>query len=58
MPGSVSTSFLYGSLFPSQVKNWVKELKKMLGSEICLIIAGNKLDLEKQRNVSVQDAEE
>ncbi|KDR21730.1 ras-related protein Rab-21 [Zootermopsis nevadensis] len=41
-----------------KVKNWVKELKKMLGSEICLIIAGNKLDLEKQRNVSVQDAEE
>lgn len=41
-----------------QVKNWVKELKKMLGSEICLIIAGNKVDLEKQRNVSVQDAEE
>jgi Ras-related protein Rab-21 len=30
----------------------------MLGSEICLIIAGNKVDLEKQRNVSVKDAEE
>ncbi|KAJ9574761.1 hypothetical protein L9F63_008075 [Diploptera punctata] len=41
-----------------KVKNWVKELKKMLGSEICLIIAGNKIDLEKQRNVSIQDAEE
>ncbi|PSN38128.1 Ras-related protein Rab-21 [Blattella germanica] len=41
-----------------QVKNWVKELKKMLGSEICLIIAGNKIDLEKQRNVSIQEAEE
>jgi Ras-related protein Rab-21 len=30
----------------------------MLGSEICLIIAGNKVDLEKQRTVSIEDAEE
>jgi hypothetical protein len=44
--------------FLLQVKNWVKELKKMLGSEICLIIAGNKVDLEKQRTVSFEDAEE
>jgi len=44
--------------FLLQVKNWVKELKKMLGSEICLIIAGNKVDLEKQRTVSIEDAEE
>nr|CAD7428308.1 unnamed protein product [Timema monikensis] len=41
-----------------KVKNWVKELKKMLGSDICLVIAGNKIDLEKQRTVSVQNAEE
>lgn len=41
-----------------QVKNWVKELKKMLGSEICLSIAGNKVDLEKERNVPVEVAEE
>lgn len=40
-----------------QVKNWIKELKKMLGSEICLVIAGNKTDLEKDRTVSVEDAE-
>lgn len=40
-----------------QVKNWIKELKKMLGSEICLVIAGNKIDLEKDRTVSVDDAE-
>lgn len=40
-----------------QVKNWIKELKKMLGSEICLVIAGNKIDLEKDRTVSVEDAE-
>jgi len=41
-----------------KVKNWVKELKKMLGSDICLIIAGNKIDLEKQRTVPVEEAEE
>lgn len=30
----------------------------MLGSDICLMIAGNKIDLEKKRNVSVEEAEE
>lgn len=30
----------------------------MLGSEICLAIAGNKVDLEKDRNVSIEEAEE
>ncbi|XP_066585816.1 ras-related protein Rab-21 [Prorops nasuta] len=41
-----------------KVKNWVKELKKMLGNEVCLVIAGNKIDLEKDRNVSIEEAEE
>ncbi|XP_012268559.1 ras-related protein Rab-21 [Athalia rosae] len=41
-----------------KVKNWVKELKKILGSEICLVIAGNKVDLERDRNVSQEEAEE
>nr|XP_002119635.1 ras-related protein Rab-21-like [Ciona intestinalis] len=41
-----------------KVKNWVKELRKMLGQDICLCIAGNKIDLEKSRHVSVQEAEE
>lgn len=41
-----------------KVKNWVKELKKMLGDDICLCIAGNKIDLEKDRNVTNEDAEE
>jgi len=40
-----------------KVKNWVKELKKMLGSEVCLTIAGNKIDLEKDRNVPNDEAE-
>ena len=41
-----------------KVKNWVKELRKMLGAEINLAIAGNKVDLEKQRRVDAQMAEE
>ncbi|KPP73581.1 ras-related protein Rab-21-like [Scleropages formosus] len=40
-----------------KVKNWVKELRKMLGNEISLCIVGNKTDLEKERTVSVQEAE-
>ena len=40
-----------------QVKNWVKELRKMLGSEITLCIVGNKTDMEKDRHVSVEEAE-
>jgi hypothetical protein len=40
-----------------KVKNWVKELRKMVGGEIVLCIAGNKCDLEKQRQVSLADAE-
>ncbi|XP_063236487.1 ras-related protein Rab-21 [Bacillus rossius redtenbacheri] len=40
-----------------KVKNWVKELKKMLGNEVCLAIAGNKIDLEKERTVAIEDAE-
>ncbi|XP_077999839.1 ras-related protein Rab-21-like [Glandiceps talaboti] len=40
-----------------KVKNWVKELKKMLGNDICLCIAGNKIDLEKERHVPVAEAE-
>lgn len=29
----------------------------MLGSEVCLTIAGNKEDLSKDRNVSVEEAQ-
>eukprot|EP00128_Syssomonas_multiformis_P006578 Colp12_sorted_trinity150504_noHs@29727 len=41
-----------------KVKDWVKELRKMLGNDICLAIAGNKIDLERDRHVSLQEAEE
>ena len=40
------------------MKNWVKELRKMLGSDVSLCIAGNKIDLEKDRHVDVQEAEQ
>ncbi|XP_035214837.1 ras-related protein Rab-21-like [Stegodyphus dumicola] len=40
-----------------KVKNWVKELRKMLGDDVCLCIAGNKTDLEKDRAVPVGEAE-
>lgn len=40
-----------------KVKSWVKELRKMLGNDICLCIAGNKIDMEKDRHVAVAEAE-
>uniref|UniRef100_A0A131XZ71 Ras-related protein Rab-21 n=2 Tax=Ixodes ricinus TaxID=34613 RepID=A0A131XZ71_IXORI len=40
-----------------KVKNWVRELRKMLGGDVCLTIVGNKTDLEKQRAVPVAEAE-
>ena len=42
----------------TKVKTWIKELRKMLGTDISLAIAGNKIDLEKQRHVDHQQAEE
>ena len=40
----------------NRVKEWVKELKKMLGEDITIAIAGNKIDMEKSRNVNKDDA--
>ncbi|KAK8746585.1 hypothetical protein OTU49_017091 [Cherax quadricarinatus] len=40
-----------------KVKNWVRELRRMLGNDICLVIAGNKIDMEKERHVSLEEAE-
>lgn len=39
-----------------KVKSWVRELKQMRGSEIELVIVGNKTDLEDQRTVSYEIA--
>jgi len=41
-----------------KVKTWVKELKKMLGNQVCIGIVGNKIDLEKDRKESSAEAEE
>ena len=38
--------------FRIQVQSWVRELKKMLGEEISLVIVGNKTDLESKRVIS------
>ena len=42
----------------TKVKTWIKELRKMLGNDISLAIAGNKIDLEKQRQVDADAARE
>eukprot|EP00736_Rhodelphis_marinus_P006180 Rmarinus@m.423 len=42
----------------TRVKNWVKELRKIVGNNIALVIAANKIDLEKQRCVTQEAAEQ
>ena len=39
-----------------KVTKWVKELRKIVGSDICIAIAGNKIDLEKDRHVDKKEA--
>jgi small GTP-binding protein len=41
-----------------KVKSWIRELKKVVGESIQIVICGNKGDLEKDRKVSVAMAEE
>jgi Ras-related protein Rab-21 len=40
----------------NKVKKWVKELRKIVGNDISIAIAGNKIDMEKNRNVNEQEA--
>jgi len=40
----------------TRVQNWVKELRKMLGADVVLVIVGNKMDLEKSRVVKKDEA--
>lgn len=41
----------------SKVKNWVKELKRIVGkNQIEIVIAGNKVDLHRNRQVEEEDA--
>lgn len=39
-----------------KVKKWVKELRKIVGNDIAIAIAGNKIDLEKNRHVNEKEA--
>lgn len=41
----------------NRVKKWVKELHKMAGENINIVLCGNKADLEKSRVVPVQEAQ-
>jgi len=40
-----------------RVQTWVKELHKIVGPDIVLAIVGNKIDLERNRTVSKEEAE-
>lgn len=40
-----------------KVKNWVKELRMMLGAAVEICVVGNKADMEKNRTVPLQEAE-
>jgi Ras-related protein Rab-21 len=40
----------------TKVRNWVKELRKIVGKNIVLVIAGNKCDMEKHRQVDEAEA--
>ena len=40
----------------NRIKKWVKELRKIVGTDITLSIAGNKTDLEKNRAVNESEA--
>ncbi|CAO1419543.1 unnamed protein product [Diamesa serratosioi] len=39
-----------------KIKVWIKELKKVLGQDISIIIVGNKIDMEKDRVVPLEEA--
>ncbi len=40
-----------------QAKNWIKELRRIVGEDIAVCIVGNKIDLEKNRTVQTKEAE-
>ena len=42
----------------TKVRHWVKELRKIVGSAIVLVIAGNKADMEKKRQVDEKEAQD
>jgi len=40
----------------NKVQKWVKELRKIVGNDITIAIAGNKIDLVKNRTVPEEEA--
>jgi len=40
----------------TKVRHWIKELRNVVGKNIVIVIAGNKSDLEKKRQVDEADA--
>jgi len=40
----------------AKVRKWVRELRQIVGAEICIAIAGNKVDLERSRAVPEDEA--
>ena len=40
----------------NRVRKWVKELRKIVGNDIIIVVAGNKIDLEKQKSIPEEEA--
>mmetsp|Transcript_7434 Transcript_7434/g.10062 ORF Transcript_7434/g.10062 Transcript_7434/m.10062 type:complete len:210 (+) Transcript_7434:105-734(+) len=40
-----------------RVKKWVRELKKMADKDLVVVVAGNKVDRERERQVGAEEAE-
>jgi small GTP-binding protein len=41
-----------------RIKVWLKELHQVVGESICVVVVGNKTDLERERKVNKKDAED
>jgi small GTP-binding protein len=52
--GLVVYDICYRASFDN-VDRWVKELRNVAGSDVCIILIGNKCDKEDQREVSVEE---
>jgi GTPase SAR1 family protein len=37
------------------MQNWVRELKRVVGTDICLIIAGNKCDMKSRQLIPEEE---
>ena len=42
----------------AKVRVWLRELHQVVGDRIAVVVVGNKIDLERDRKVSKQDAEQ